>query len=72
MSLMNSLYHGYKQLHENNAMQLPFSGRNDNVSKSFISTAILIYIIKSCDVECIRFPIGIDKRRSSSLILKTY
>ena len=42
---MNSLYHGYKQLHENNAMQLPFSGRNDNVSKSFILTAILIYII---------------------------
>jgi len=27
---MNSLYHGYKQLHENNAMQLPFSGRNDS------------------------------------------
>ena len=32
MSLMKkSLYHGYKQLDENNAMQLPFSGRNDRL-----------------------------------------
>jgi len=28
--MKKSLYHGYKQLHENNAMQLPFSGRNDS------------------------------------------